>query len=210
MEFHTASSLILFVVKNGFVWKCCVPHCTQWFCWSLSLLDGYFIGNIPNIFRHAQMFPDLDPLAGPAMKPRGKWTSWLWSCGCWRMRTIGSGRSNCAWRRNWRSPPGHRAPAIWAMGGHGGPWGAMGYHGWPRGTKGLSSGLMLNGIGLHLEMTSFSFGVAAFFKCHRIFCRRPWVSMCCTWHTWNFSQNSYNSCFNEPLTKLDDLDGKSV
>ena len=20
----------------GFVWKCCVPHCTQWFCWSLS------------------------------------------------------------------------------------------------------------------------------------------------------------------------------
>ena len=21
----------------GFVWKCCVPHCTQWFCWSLSL-----------------------------------------------------------------------------------------------------------------------------------------------------------------------------
>ena len=22
---------------SGFVWKCCVPHCTQWFCWSLSL-----------------------------------------------------------------------------------------------------------------------------------------------------------------------------
>ena len=21
----------------GYVWKCCVPHCTQWFCWSLSL-----------------------------------------------------------------------------------------------------------------------------------------------------------------------------
>ena len=21
-----------------------VPHCTQWFCWSLSLLNGYFIG----------------------------------------------------------------------------------------------------------------------------------------------------------------------
>ena len=32
---------------NGCVWKCCVPHCTQWFCWSLSLLNGYFIGNIP-------------------------------------------------------------------------------------------------------------------------------------------------------------------
>ena len=24
-----------------------VPHCTQWFCWSLSLLNCYFIGNIP-------------------------------------------------------------------------------------------------------------------------------------------------------------------
>ena len=22
---------------HGCVWKCCVPHCTQWFCWSLSL-----------------------------------------------------------------------------------------------------------------------------------------------------------------------------
>ena len=25
----------------GFVWKCCVPLSTQWFCWSLSLLNGY-------------------------------------------------------------------------------------------------------------------------------------------------------------------------
>ena len=34
--------------RYGFVWKCCVPHCTQWFCWSLSrFLNGYFIGNIP-------------------------------------------------------------------------------------------------------------------------------------------------------------------
>ena len=23
-------------VTYGFVWKCCVPHCTQWFSWSLS------------------------------------------------------------------------------------------------------------------------------------------------------------------------------
>ena len=28
-----------------------VPHCTQWFCWSLSLLNGYFIGKINPIFR---------------------------------------------------------------------------------------------------------------------------------------------------------------
>ena len=27
-----------------------VPHCTQWFCWSLSLWNGYFIGNINPTF----------------------------------------------------------------------------------------------------------------------------------------------------------------
>jgi hypothetical protein len=32
---------------DGCVWKCCVPLCTQWFCWSLSLLNGYLFGNIP-------------------------------------------------------------------------------------------------------------------------------------------------------------------
>ena len=31
----------------GCVWKCCVPLFTQWFCWSLSLLNGYLFGNIP-------------------------------------------------------------------------------------------------------------------------------------------------------------------
>ena len=30
-----------------------VPHCTRWFSWSLSLLNGYFIGNIP----HFQTYP---------------------------------------------------------------------------------------------------------------------------------------------------------
>ena len=38
--------LVGFLVKistpsSGCVWKCCVPHCTQWFVWSLSLLNGY-------------------------------------------------------------------------------------------------------------------------------------------------------------------------
>ena len=28
--------LLLAISQYGFVWKCCVPHCTQWFCWSLS------------------------------------------------------------------------------------------------------------------------------------------------------------------------------
>ena len=31
---------------------------TQWFCWSLSLLNGYFIGNIP-YFRQTQMSAEL-------------------------------------------------------------------------------------------------------------------------------------------------------
>ena len=34
----------------GCVWKWLVPHCTQWFSWSLSLLNGYFIGNINPTF----------------------------------------------------------------------------------------------------------------------------------------------------------------
>ena len=35
-----------------------VPHCTQWFCWSLSLLNGYFIGGIP----HFQTYPYTIPI----------------------------------------------------------------------------------------------------------------------------------------------------
>ena len=31
-------------------WKCSVTHCTQWFCWSLSLLNCYFIGGINPTF----------------------------------------------------------------------------------------------------------------------------------------------------------------
>ena len=42
-------------IKYGCVWKWLVPHYPQWFCWSLSLLNGYFIGNIPNIFRHTHI-----------------------------------------------------------------------------------------------------------------------------------------------------------
>ena len=36
---------------HGCLWKCFVPHCTQWFCWSLSpIFNGYFIGNINPTF----------------------------------------------------------------------------------------------------------------------------------------------------------------
>ena len=42
-ECHGGVSLARMMIKAkyGCVWKCCVPHCTQWFCWSLSLWNGY-------------------------------------------------------------------------------------------------------------------------------------------------------------------------
>ena len=39
----------------GFVWKCCVPHCTQWFCWSLSLQKIAISLGVYPIFRHPHM-----------------------------------------------------------------------------------------------------------------------------------------------------------
>ena len=30
-----------FLQVYGCVWKCCVPHCTQWFCWSLSRFEKW-------------------------------------------------------------------------------------------------------------------------------------------------------------------------
>ena len=37
-QFTGSKSKIMVLIKRyGCVWKCCVPHCTQWFCWSLSL-----------------------------------------------------------------------------------------------------------------------------------------------------------------------------
>ena len=34
--FSTDLTFLLFTIDHiyGCVWKCCVPHCTQWFCWS--------------------------------------------------------------------------------------------------------------------------------------------------------------------------------
>ena len=54
---YNSISLIYFSLwenngKHGFVWKCCVPHCTQWFCWSLSRFEKWLaiIGNINPTF----------------------------------------------------------------------------------------------------------------------------------------------------------------
>ena len=49
---------------------------TQWFCWSLSLLNGYFIGGIP----HFQTNPSLKPIHGLSgclcLSKPCSWSSW--------------------------------------------------------------------------------------------------------------------------------------
>ena len=44
----------------GLIWVCLkiVYPYTQWFCWSLSLLNGYFIGGIYPIFRHTHLWSE--------------------------------------------------------------------------------------------------------------------------------------------------------
>ena len=41
-----------YMESHGCVWKCCVPHCTQWFCWSLSRFWEYTIKTIHNHKNH--------------------------------------------------------------------------------------------------------------------------------------------------------------
>ena len=56
-SFHVLRSLHVLRFILLIIWVCLkiVYPKTQWFCWSLSLLNGYFIGNIPNIFRQTHM-----------------------------------------------------------------------------------------------------------------------------------------------------------
>ena len=41
--------------NHGFLWKCCVPHCTQWFCWSLSLRKMAI--SLGRLTQHVQTYP---------------------------------------------------------------------------------------------------------------------------------------------------------
>ena len=41
---------------DGCVWKCCVPLNPMVLLIIIPFLNGYFIGNIPNIFRQTQMY----------------------------------------------------------------------------------------------------------------------------------------------------------
>ena len=55
---HPSQAMLLIMTwdtTNGCVWKWLVPRKTQWLMIPLSLLNGYFIGNIPNISRQTQM-----------------------------------------------------------------------------------------------------------------------------------------------------------
>ena len=52
-------------VSGGFVWKWLVPHCTQWFCWSLSRHEKWLaiIGNIPYYYPNiSQLYSQYKPL----------------------------------------------------------------------------------------------------------------------------------------------------
>ena len=46
-------------ITYGRVWKCCVPHCTQWFCWSLSLWKMAISLGIYPILRNVHPFGHL-------------------------------------------------------------------------------------------------------------------------------------------------------
>ena len=48
----------------GCVWKCCVPHCTQWFCWSLSLWKMAISLGIYPIFRQTHILVDVREFLG--------------------------------------------------------------------------------------------------------------------------------------------------
>ena len=43
------------IKSYGCVWKCCVPLCTQWFCWSLSLWKMAISLGVYPIFRHTHI-----------------------------------------------------------------------------------------------------------------------------------------------------------
>ena len=99
--FHHVSPAPTDINPLGCVWKCCVPHCTQWFCWSLSLWKMAISLGI--LTQHFQTFPD--PLCITALldqrecrlplAPLGRDTdgcSEAWSSGgqCWAARSVKS------------------------------------------------------------------------------------------------------------------------
>ena len=46
---------VCYIVLHGCVWKLLVPHCTQWFCWSLSLWKMAISLGIYTIFRQTHI-----------------------------------------------------------------------------------------------------------------------------------------------------------
>ena len=61
-----------FLSENiGFVWKCCVPLNPMVLLIIIPFLNGYFIGNIPNIFRQTHWFP-VKIFPDQSRTPQGK------------------------------------------------------------------------------------------------------------------------------------------
>ena len=94
-----------------------VPLFTQWFCWSLShiipVFYGYFLGNLPNIFRQTHNMSIETPWLGTA----GSVNSWalrgvqlqsaavVHHAGAWYLRSEGVTMTAAPGKRTWASQP---------------------------------------------------------------------------------------------------------
>ena len=85
---HVSIYVSILIFNTWFCLKIVYPM-TQWFCWSLSLLNGYFIGGIPfrqthmfqwfSMVRHESELPPRRPLAVTTSEwPGTVWSRWLW------------------------------------------------------------------------------------------------------------------------------------
>ena len=73
-----------------------VPLLSQWFCWSLSLWNGYFIGKINPIFRQTHISQHFDPF----------WASPKGGCNC-REMSLTYNTASCVWFRANKNASNH-------------------------------------------------------------------------------------------------------
>ena len=90
--------------RCGFVWKWLVPHCTQWFCWSLSLLNGYNWEY--TLFSDKPMWKSPASMVFPRKAP---FVDGLFSS--WSLRTSANETSMAAFSQIFRSFPMGFSPA---------------------------------------------------------------------------------------------------
>ena len=107
------------IASTGCVWKCCVPQSTQWFCWSLSLLNGYFIGDIPYFQTHHENPTALTHSSVTSCRVRSKLSTskrgkrWI----CWIPKAQNNGKAMhddaLLFCHGFSSKLGHTSMAEW-------------------------------------------------------------------------------------------------